>query len=183
MQLRQVKFTSPRKIATYVIIYGLFALALMSIFYRLLVAYNEWSTNYRWFLQAPVRIVFQRVWNVEKRQPLVTIQPWVEEDTDYDHLNDTEKKICDKWGMYECKTAIAVAKAESGLKPEAIHYNSNDTFDAGIFQINSIHWEKCGGLKALLDEDTNIECAYQMWTEQGWTPWAVFNNNRFKENL
>ena len=53
-----------------------------------------------------------------------------------------------------------IAKAESGLKPDAINWNKNKTYDYGLMQINTIHEPmlKKAGIKweSLADPCTNV---------------------------
>ena len=95
-----------------------------------------------------------------------------------------EKYICDKWGIADCKIALAVAKAESGMREQAFNINTNNTVDIGIFQINSIHFNKEGcSLKEITDAYKNVDCAYQIYKASGWNAWSAFNNSSFKNNL
>lgn len=180
------KFESKNKRAWKYIAVLWILVGILYIFVTVLEKYNEWSYTFRWWVDAnPLEIQEDwAFWNVVKREPLTVISPMAEEVfTEYEELTDVETLILEKWGPYEAKVAIAVARTESGLNPEALHYNTNGTYDVGVFQINSIHWEKCGGLKTLLDVQGNIDCAYNIWSEQGWNPWVVFNTGAFKSSL
>ena len=80
-----------------------------------------------------------------------------------------EKKIRQKFPE-DPDTAIAIAKAESGLKIEAINVNTNGTKDRGLFQINSCH----GYGDELFDIDFNLYVARQLYEKSGWNPWVVY---------
>lgn len=69
------------------------------------------------------------------------------------------------------ETAVKVAKCESGLRPDAKNPNSSAR---GVFQIMQ-SWHRINE-KWLLNEDVNIQVAYQLWQEQGWTPWEASRN-------
>lgn len=70
-------------------------------------------------------------------------------------------------------TAIRIAKAESGLRTDAINKNSNGTFDIGIFQINDVHSKRISRTDRF-DMEKNISFAYKLRTEQGnWNAWSV----------
>lgn len=70
-------------------------------------------------------------------------------------------------------TAIRIAKAESGLRTDAINKNSNGTFDIGIFQINDVHSKRISRTDRF-DYEKNIKFAYKLRTEQGnWNAWSV----------
>ena len=77
------------------------------------------------------------------------------------------------------RTALAVAKAESGLRCEAYHFNDNGTVDSSVFQLNSVH-KKRGNLA---DCKENIKIAKQIVDEQGWSPWVVYWKGTYKKWL
>ena len=130
---------------------------------------------------------------VEFKEPMTltrrsTISPIVKvvKILEYPEEIDTpiEKYICDKFGVYDCKNALAIFKAESGLREDAININTNGTIDVGIAQINSIHFKRKGcSLKELVDQYKNVDCAYSIYKEQGFTPWVAFLNGNFKAKL
>ncbi|MEO0289598.1 MAG: transglycosylase SLT domain-containing protein [candidate division WOR-3 bacterium] len=91
-----------------------------------------------------------------------------------------EEYIFDKWGPVDGKIAIAIARAESGMREEAINVNHNGSLDIGIFQINSVHWKKEGcSPKELFDAYKNVDCAYKIWQASGWSAWTVAKNGSF----
>jgi hypothetical protein len=93
---------------------------------------------------------------------------------------DLAKYICDKFGPVDCPIALAVANAESGMRADAYHFNSNNTLDFGVMQINSIHWGKEGcSMKELVDPYKNVDCGYNIKQESGWTAWTVVNTGAY----
>jgi hypothetical protein len=91
-----------------------------------------------------------------------------------------KRYICDKFGVYECQTALAIAEAESKFNELATNLNGGKSLDLGIFQINQVHWKRPGcSLKELVDAYKNVDCAHSIWKEQGWTPWVAFLNKSF----
>ena len=50
-----------------------------------------------------------------------------------------EQHICLASNGEYCDLLVNLAKCESSLNKEAIHINSNGTYDAGLYQWNSIH--------------------------------------------
>lgn len=69
--------------------------------------------------------------------------------------------------------AIRIAKAESGLRPDAIGKNSNGTYDIGLMQINDVHNKRISR-QDRLNVEKNITFAYQLRKEQGnWNAWSV----------
>lgn len=92
--------------------------------------------------------------------------------------------------------ALAVAKAESRLNPNAKNYNCRydgvSTFckkgdeinawsvDCGVFQINT------KGLScpdSLLDFQKNIEHARKMYNDRGWNPWVAYSGEHYKKYM
>lgn len=72
--------------------------------------------------------------------------------------------------------AIRIAKAESGLRADAINKNLNGTFDIGIFQLNDVHSKRISRAERF-DMEKNISFAYKLRTEQeNWNAWSVCRN-------
>jgi hypothetical protein len=142
-----------------------------------------WFDHNRIVFHSPIELAFFQPVKVEERKPEIIVEKFV---LDYPEPIDTplKKYICDKWGAFDCKTALAVFTAESGLREDAIHPNNNGTVDFGIGQINSIHFKRPGcSLKEVVDQYKNVDCAFSIWKEQGWTPWVAFNSGSFKTHL
>jgi hypothetical protein len=107
--------------------------------------------------------------------------------------------------------AVAIAKAESGLKPDTKSYtdytSDGKPFSVGLFQINlSVHnlddmachtafegrnykakvvneqlYNDCVALAS--DVDVNLRKARQIYESRGWNAWGVFTNKSFLEKL
>jgi len=139
-----------------------------------------WFDDNKVVVKSPVIIKTQKMITVEKRVTQV-INPIVMINYPEDVKTDIEKYICDKWGIADCKMAIAVAKAESGLKCDALNINTNNTVDMGIFQLNSTHLKKGGEwtLANMGDCYKNVDLAYELWKEQGFEPWVAFNSGAY----
>ena len=141
---------------------------------------NFFQNNYLQFNKI-VSLQLKRPIEIKKREPIV--QKIILE---YPEEIDTplEIYICNKFGTYECKTSLAIAKAESGIREEAFNINTNDTIDIGVFQINSIHFTKPGcSLKEIVDAEKNVDCAYTIWKASGWNPWVSYKNGNFLRNV
>jgi len=76
--------------------------------------------------------------------------------------------------------AIAICKAESGGRSDALGYNTNDTSDGGLMQINSIHTDLIS-LQDRFDPIKNMAAAYQIYQGSGWRAWSAFLNGKYKE--
>ena len=78
--------------------------------------------------------------------------------------------ICSK--SWDCNTALAIARCESGLRIDAIGddypINGLHLQSLGIFQIRA--FANRGTREQLLTGTYNIDYAYKMWKEQGWQP-------------
>ena len=73
-------------------------------------------------------------------------------------------------------TAVAVARCESGLVPNAYNgSNTNGTADVGLFQINTVHHDRMArlGLDPWSVED-NVTFARMLYKEEGWRPWVCW---------
>lgn len=86
-----------------------------------------------------------------------------------------EEKITEAFGE-EASIALAVAKAESRLNPNAVNINKSGSRDIGIFQLNDCHgWSE----EQRFDEDTNIRLAKQLKDKSGWKNWSVFKSGEY----
>lgn len=88
------------------------------------------------------------------------------------------------WRGDDIGIAVAVAHAESGLKPTATNLNTNGSVDYGLFQINSIHAAILarGDWRDPLD---NARMAFMVWTDAGgsWQPWVTYNTGAYRQYL
>jgi hypothetical protein len=169
---------------TKIIIVGL-CTALGSIFIAAVgtITVAHWFDRNRLVFHAPIEIAFFQPVRVEERKPEIIVERF---QLDYPGEIDTpiKKYICDKFGPFECKTALAVFTAESGLREDAFNVNGNGSFDYGIGQVNSIHHKKPGcSMKELVDQYKNVDCAFTIWESSGWGAWVAFNNSNFKTHL
>lgn len=140
------------------------------------------------------QIVFNQVIDVQLNKPVeiqerkvnsqAVIQV-VQEIPELEGLTDpTEHYICETFGPYDCKTAIAIARAESRMREDAVNVNTNGTVDLGIFQVNSVHFDREGcSIQELVFARQNVDCAYQIYQEQGWSPWVAFKNGNFRNHI
>lgn len=141
---------------------------------------NDWFNKHYLDFNIPVKVAVFSPVEIKIRKPQVIEKKLVLE---YPEEIDTpiEKYICDKWGVYECKTALAVSKAENGTRqPDRFNVNNNGTIDVGIFQINSIHFKKEGcSLAEIVIAEKNVDCAYKIWKASGWSPWVAYKNGNY----
>lgn len=85
---------------------------------------------------------------------------------------EIESLIMARWGPEHGPKAVAVARCESGLNPQA----SNGSHH-GLFQISK-RWHEARvnrmgySFEQMYEAQPNIEVAYAIWSEQGWRPWT-----------
>lgn len=86
--------------------------------------------------------------------------------------------ILDTFGMgVDGRIALAIAKCESGLRPEAA---GDGGHSIGIFQINWVHWRRWPR-ETLFDLQTNLRAAKTLRDEQGhWGAWSTYKNGCYR---
>lgn len=82
---------------------------------------------------------------------------------------------------WQADVLLAIAKAESGVREDAININTNRTIDRGVFQINSIHKDISN--KDAFDWKKNTQYAIKMMKTQGFTPWVAYKTGAYKKFL
>jgi hypothetical protein len=156
------------------------------LMYAILRAVNNWYDTHTITFNKVVNVEFKKPIEIKEREvPTKEIVRVMEEiPHPQDLQTDVEKYIYEVFGIEDYKVAIAIAKAESGLREDAININSNNTIDVGIFQINQIHFKKDGcSLKEVSTMQGNIDCAKQLYDSSGWNPWVAFKNGAFTAKL
>jgi hypothetical protein len=76
----------------------------------------------------------------------------------------------------EVINALRIMSAENGSgNPQVVSKpNRNGTKDFGLFQINTCHKNRVDGdLSRLLDAETNVKIASEIYSEQGFKPWST----------
>lgn len=100
-------------------------------------------------------------------------------------LTANQRYVCEKFGP-ACSVALAIQRAENLIGAcEIYHYNTSDgTLDWGYFQINSVHLRRPGlNLRDLLDCKTNIDYAYRLFLEKGFSPWTTYTSGAYRKYL
>lgn len=78
---------------------------------------------------------------------------------------------------------VAIAKAESSGRTDAINSNTNGTNDKGLWQINSVHDSKLPGQDRF---DSNVNAQLMMIISSNgsnWQPWSTYNNGAYQQHL
>lgn len=113
--------------------------------------------------QLDQELQFHKVYAVAPTKPYQ--EPTLNPDlTERENTSALIKRI---WGK-DAEIGISIATCESGLRPNALNHNSNDTWDQGVFQINTVHQ-----MPEMLNPVANISYAYSMYIQQGLNPWSA----------
>ncbi len=121
--------------------------------------------------------------SVEKTQDSV-IYSAIDKNEKIVYNQDIENYIVQIFGS-QSQTALAVAKCESGLNPNATHLNSNSSIDFGVFQINSSHFSHVEGdtpqekTDNLFNWQYNIAFAYQLYSATSWDSWTCYSTGKY----
>eukprot|EP00830_Metopus_es_P005510 TRINITY_DN152_c0_g1_i7.p1 TRINITY_DN152_c0_g1~~TRINITY_DN152_c0_g1_i7.p1 ORF type:complete len:158 (+),score=20.75 TRINITY_DN152_c0_g1_i7:64-537(+) len=82
--------------------------------------------------------------------------------------------ICQKhsWSQKCCQ---CIVQHESGGNEKATGYNTNGSFDVGVFQINQMNWGSCSGGEPPCDAERNLKCAIKVyqWGGNTWKLWST----------
>lgn len=99
-------------------------------------------------------------------------------------LTPDQQYACNLFGK-DCATAIAIMRAESHYRHDAININSNGTADLGCFQINTIHLKNIDTTNInLLNCKDNSDVAYRIFKQQGnFTAWVAYTSGAYKQFL
>ena len=74
---------------------------------------------------------------------------------------------CAKYSKWDQSCCRCIVNHESGGNANAMNYNTNGSFDVGLFQINKVNWSACSGGNAPCDVNTNLNCAIKVWNWAG----------------
>ena len=116
----------------------------------------------------PVLVVSQPVVRSVPDEPTVLPTKGVSEPAIVSNVGDIESTICGY--SWDCGTALRIARCESGLRPDAVSYDGSSF---GLFQIWQGHAYRWPDFwQAWADPARNTAWAHELWSEQGWWPWA-----------
>ena len=140
-----------------------------------------------------VQATFKWPLEIRVKEEAKVIEKIIEPATPDQVDTNIKKYACEKFGEFHCLTMIAVFQGESGWDNTKWNYNTNDTLDYGIAQINSVHWKQAGcALQDIVDEINNIDCAYKIWdradgkegdNQGSFSPWVVYQNGNYLAHL
>jgi len=82
--------------------------------------------------------------------------------------------LCAQWTGWSQACCRCIVSHESGGNAHAMNYNSNGSFDVGVFQINAVNWASCNGGKAPCDVASNLECAKAIYNgRRSFAAWST----------
>ena len=76
------------------------------------------------------------------------------------------------WNQACCQ---CIVKHESGGNANAANYNTNGSFDVGLFQINQLNWGQCNGGNTPCNTNANLQCAIDVgeWGGNSFKLWST----------
>ncbi|KRX09922.1 Lysozyme-like domain [Pseudocohnilembus persalinus] len=76
------------------------------------------------------------------------------------------------WGQACCQ---CVMRNESGGNANAENYNTNGSYDVGLWQVNDFNWNACNSGKAPCSPSQNLNCAIDVynWGGKTWKNWST----------
>lgn len=138
--------------------------------------------NYLVFNKAVI-VKFNKPVEIKKREPKIVENKII---LDYPEEINTpiEIYICEKFGMYDCKTALAIVKAESGFNDQAINVNVGGSVDLGCWQINFPTHIKTISPADALDCYKATDWAFAKYKRDGnFGAWVAFTTNKYMSHL
>lgn len=143
-------------------------------------AVNSWFEHNYFVFTQPVEVKLNQPISIKERKPI--IQKMV---LNYPGEVDTPIKqyICDKFGPYNCKVALAIVQAESNFREDAIGINSHSV-DLGCWQINFPTHKGTISPADALDCKKATDWAFEKYTRDGnFNAWTTYINGVYLSNL
>lgn len=144
---------------------------------------SQWFDRNRIVFNQPVKVKVVSPIEIQERKAQVIEKKLV---LQYPDEIDTpiEKYICEKFGAYDCKTALAIVKAESGFNDQAFNANSNDSVDLGCWQINFPTHLKTITPSDALDCKKATDWAYAKYKRDGnFNAWVAYTSGSYLARL
>eukprot|EP01095_Lingulamoeba_sp_RSL-Kostka_P002198 TRINITY_DN13072_c0_g1_i1.p1 TRINITY_DN13072_c0_g1~~TRINITY_DN13072_c0_g1_i1.p1 ORF type:complete len:150 (-),score=45.05 TRINITY_DN13072_c0_g1_i1:146-568(-) len=84
-------------------------------------------------------------------------------------------EYCSRYSDWSQSCCECIAQHESGGNANAANYNTNGSYDVGLYQINDVNWDQCNGGKAPCNPSDNTKCAHMVWGWGGntWKLWST----------
>ena len=146
----------------------------------IIIATAWFFSTYQVKAQNPVHIALATPILIARRQ--VVVNEMVMADPNNSPLDPIQQYICNKFGN-QCKTALAIARAESNDNCNEINVNTNGTVDFGIFMENSVHLNRQFTLADLSTCERMVDRAYDLYKQTGWAAWSSYQSGAYKKFL
>lgn len=152
------------------------------IFFIIFSAYLVSNADYTLQLRSP--IVFQNPFSIQRRVIHLSFQ------VNYAKAEELQKAIDVKPNIKEYilgkfgkdgQIALAIVKAESSLRCNAIGDRNLNPKSYGLFQIRAFKGRP--PVNELLDCYTNIDTAHKIYQTQGFNPWSTYKSGKYKKFL
>ena len=187
------QFSSVKKLILRAVLYIWILVGIVACLAFLSEKYVNYRLSKQWIWNFPIEVRFHKILNIVDRPATVVVSPIIKqiELGDIETKNPIDAKIYELWGERHYLLARSVFKCESGLRAEAVSWDSKDI---GIAQINFPIWaeaikEKFGyTMVDLFDPMKNLEVAYWIWDRAdgiegdgrgSFEPWVVYNTGAF----
>ncbi len=157
---------------------------ILPIFLLMAIAATGWFfSHYQLKFQNPVsiKIATPIYWIPRVMAMNITI---VKQADESNPLTEDQKFACKLFGK-DCVTALAIMRAESHNRHDAININKNGSADLGCFQLNTVHLAQIDTKNLnLLNCQDNAKAAYAIYKQQkGFTAWVTFASGDYKKYL
>ena len=149
----------------------------------IIYAVSTWFDTHKIIFNQPVRVKVVSPIVIQERKDKVIEKKMV---VSYPGEIDTpiKKYICDKFGVYDCKVALAIVQAESGFNEQAFNANSNDSVDLGCWQINFPTHLKTISPSDALDCEKATDWAYEKYKRDGnFNAWVAYTSGSYIAKL
>jgi hypothetical protein len=164
-----------------IVVFGIITLIVLTG--SLIMAISRFFDNNRLIFSKPVEVKFNQPVRIEERKPEVIKESVI---VSYPGEIDTpiKKYICDKFGPYTCKVALAIVESESNFNELAINVNTNGSVDLGCWQINFPTHKGTISPKDAFDCYKATDWAFEKYKRDGnFNAWVGFTSGSFKAHL
>ena len=83
---------------------------------------------------------------------------------------------------WDVRVAYAIMMAESRGNPNIINWRDKHRTCGGSFGLFQLACFR-GSKETLLDPETNVKMAYEIWKREGWRPWGAYTNKSYLKFL
>lgn len=149
-----------------------------------LVGYANFINKNDFHTQTPVLVTVRKMFWTTPKTDRLTVVTVVKADGNVDPFTPDQRYACNKFGK-DCAVAVAIMRAESHYRHDAININTNGTADLGCWQINTVHLKQIDTANInLLNCQDNTDVAYKIYKqEKGFGAWVTYTTGAYKAYL